>query len=118
HLKSEKELEFLTAPCGIAGIECALPLYRKALIDTGVCGWPQMLSMLTYKPASILNVAKGSLAVGDRADAVIIDPDAQWTVDSSKFYSKGRNCPYQGWTVKTKVLYTIVAGEIRFAAED
>ncbi|MHC4386130.1 MAG: dihydroorotase, partial [Planctomycetota bacterium] len=33
HLQSEKELEFLTAPCGMVGIECALPLYRKALID-------------------------------------------------------------------------------------
>lgn len=117
HLKSEKELEFLAAPCGIAGIECALPLYRKALVDTGVCGWPQLLAMLTYKPASILKAAKGSLAAGDRADVVIIDPDAQWTIDSSKFYSKGRNCPYHGWKVKAKVLYTIVAGEIRFAAE-
>jgi dihydroorotase len=118
HLQSEKELEFLAAPCGMVGIECALPLYRKALIDTGVCDWSQMLAMLTWRPAQIINVEKGSLAVGDRADVVVIDPDASWTIDATKFYSKSRNCPYQGWTVKGKVLYTLVAGEIRFEAKD
>ena len=117
HLQSEKELEFLAAPCGMVGIECALPLYRKALIDTGVCDWSQMLAMLTWRPAQIINVEKGSLAVGDRADVVVIDPDASWTIDATKFYSKSRNCPYQGWTVKGKVLYTLVAGEIRYEAK-
>jgi dihydroorotase len=118
HLQSEKELEFLSAPCGMVGIECALPLYRKALIDTGACDWSQMLAMLTWRPAEIINAQKGSLAVDDRADIVIIDPDAQWSIDANKFYSKSRNCPYQGWDVKGKVLYTLVAGEVRFEAKD
>ncbi|OQY06529.1 MAG: hypothetical protein B6I25_03735 [Planctomycetales bacterium 4572_13] len=117
HLQSEKELEFLSAPCGMVGIECALPLYRKALIDTGVCDWSAMLAMLTWRPAEIIKVQKGSLAVGDRADIVVIDPDAQWSIDASQFYSKSRNCPYQGWQAKGKVLYTLVAGEVRFEAK-
>ena len=117
HLQSEKELEFLSAPCGMVGIECALPLYRKALIDTGVCDWSDMLAMLTWRPAEILNVQKGSLAVGDRADIVVFDPDAQWSIDANQFYSKSRNCPYQGWQVKAKVLYTLVAGDIRYQAK-
>lgn len=117
HLQSEKELEFLSAPCGMVGIECALPLYRKALIDTGACDWSQMLAMLTWRPAEIINAEKGSLAVDDRADIVIIDPDAQWSIDANTFYSKSRNCPYQGWNVKGKVLYTLVAGELRYEAK-
>jgi dihydroorotase len=117
HLQSEKELEFLTAPCGIASIECALPLYRKALLDPGILDWSGMLAMLTYKPAQVLGVEKGRLGVGDRADVTIIDPDAEWTIDAHKFFSKSRNCPYHGWTVKGKVLYTLVAGEVRFQAE-
>lgn len=117
HLQSEKELEFLTAPCGIASIECALPLYMKALLEPGIVDWSAMLGMLTYKPAQILNVDKGKLGVGDRADITIIDPDAEWTIDAQKFFSKSRNCPYHGWTVKGKVLYTFVAGEMRYKAE-
>ncbi|MCE5186813.1 MAG: dihydroorotase [Planctomycetaceae bacterium] len=116
HLQSEKELEFLAAPCGIAGLECALPLYRKALIDEGICDWSQMLAMLTWRPAGVIRVDKGSLAVGDRADVAIIDPDVEWTVDADRFFSKSRNCPYIGWKLKSKVLYTIVAGEIRYRA--
>lgn len=117
HLKSEKELEFFTAPFGIASLECALPLYRKALIEPGLLDWTQMLAMLTCRPARILNIQKGTLGIGDRADITIIDPDAEWTIDPNRFFSKSHNCPYAGWTVKGKVLYTLVAGEIRFCAE-
>ncbi len=117
HLQSEKELEFLAAPCGIAGIECALPLYMKALIEPGIIDWSEMLAMLTCRPADILKVEKGRLGVGDRADITIIDPQAEWTIDAGKFYSKSRNCPYHGWKVKGKVLYTLVAGEVRYQAE-
>ena len=118
HLQSEKELEFLAAPCGIASLECALPLYMKALLEPGVVGWSDMLAMLTCKPAQILKVEKGKLGVGDRADVTIIDPDAEWTIDAHKFFSKSRNCPYHGWKVKGKVLYTLVAGEVRYQAEN
>lgn len=117
HLQSEKELEFLSAPCGMVGIECALPLYRKALIDSGVCDWSKMLEMLTWRPAEIIGMEKGSLGLSDRADIVIIDPEAEWTIDATKFYSKSRNCPYQGWQVTGKVFYTLVAGEVRYEAK-
>ncbi|MBM4104327.1 MAG: dihydroorotase [Planctomycetes bacterium] len=116
HLRSEKELEFLAAPFGIASLECALPLYIKALIEPGVIDWPAMLAMLTYRPAKVLDVEKGRLGMGDRADVTIIDPNAEWTIDAEKFFSKSRNCPYHGWTVKGKVITTIVAGEIRYSA--
>lgn len=118
HLKSEKELEFLAAPFGIASLECALPLYRKALIDPGLLDWPDMLAMLTWRPAHVLGIQKGTLRIGDLADITIIDPDAEWTVDSSRFHSKSHNCPYDGWTVRGRVLHTIVAGELRYSVDE
>ncbi|MHC5082645.1 MAG: dihydroorotase [Planctomycetota bacterium] len=118
HLQSEKELEFLAAPCGMNGIECALPLYYKALVEPGILDWSGMLSLMTHQPAAIIKEDKGSIAVGDRADIVVIDPDAEWTIDTAKFISKSRNCPYHGWKVKTKVLYTLVAGELRYQADE
>lgn len=118
HLQSEKELEFLAAPFGIAGIECALSLYVKALIETQVTDWAGMLSMLTWRPAGVLKVDKGRIGVGNRADITIIDPDAEWVIDADAFYSKSRNCPYHGWTVKGKPLATLVAGEVRYIAPE
>lgn len=118
HLQSEKELEFLAAPFGIASLECALPLYVKALIETGLMDWSGMLAMLTYRPAAVLGVAKGRLSIGDRADVAIIDPTFEWTIDANRFYSKSRNCPYHGWKVKSKAMATIVAGELRYIAPE
>ena len=115
HLQSEKELEFLTAPCGIASLECALALYVKALIEPKVIGWSELIALMTYKPAKVIGVDKGTLSVGARADVTIFDPNAKHVVDSEKFYSKSRNCPYDGWEVSTKVKTTIVAGEIRYS---
>jgi len=118
HLKNEKELEFMAAPFGIASLECALGLYVKALLDTKVLDWPKLIRLMSTGPANIIHIEKGSLQIGKQADVTIIDPNAQYKVDSKKFYSKSGNCPYNGWTLKAKVLKTIIAGEIRFQAQE
>ena len=116
HLQSEKELEFLAAPFGIASLECALALYVKALIEPGILDWPALIRLMTERPANIIGVEKGTLGVGRQGDVTIIDPDAEYEIDVSKFRSKSRNCPYHGWKVKGRVEKTIVGGEIRFEA--
>lgn len=114
HLQSEKELEFLAAPFGIASLECALPLYIKALVSTGIIDWPGLIRLLTIGPARVIGIDKGTLGVGKQADVTIIDPQMEYTIDVNTFISKGRNCPYHGWQVKGIVDRTVVAGEIRY----
>ena len=118
HLKSEKELEFLAAPFGIASLECALSLYIKALIEPKIVDWPEMIAMMTQRPAKIISVDKGTLGKGKQADITIIDPNFEYKIDVDKFRSKSKNCPYNGWDVKGKVEYTIVGGEIRFSSRE
>lgn len=36
-----------------------------------------------------------------------------WTIDTQKFRSKSRNCPFDGWEVKGKATTVIVAGEVK-----
>ncbi|MHC4431074.1 MAG: dihydroorotase [Planctomycetota bacterium] len=116
HLQSEKELEFLAAPFGIASLECALGLYVQALIEPGILDWPALIHLMTEKPAKVIGIDKGTLGIGKRADVTIIDPEAEYKVDVDTFRSKSRNCPYHNWTVKGRVEKTIVGGEIRFEA--
>jgi len=116
HLQSEKELEFFTAPFGIASLECALALYVKALIEPGILDWPDLIRLMTQNPARIIGIEKGTLSKGAQADVTIIDPNAEYAIDVHTFRSKSRNCPYHGWRVKGKVEKTIVGGEIRFEA--
>jgi dihydroorotase len=114
HLQSEKELEFLAAPFGIASLECSLGLYVRALIEPKIIDWPGLVRLLTVNPARIIGVDKGTLTSGKQADVTIINPDVEYTVDAAAFHSKSRNCPYQGWRLKAKAEITVVGGEIRF----
>ncbi|MHC4482070.1 MAG: dihydroorotase, partial [Planctomycetota bacterium] len=81
HLQSEKELEFLAAPFGIASLECALGLYVKALVEPGILDWQGLIRLMTEKPAGIIGVDKGTLGVAKQADVAIIDPNAEYKID-------------------------------------
>ncbi len=116
HSREEKELEFLYAPCGIIGLEVAVGLYAKALIEPGVLDWPALIEKMTVNPARILGVAKGTLSVNADADVTIIDPQALWTVDTETFRSKSNNCPYNGWELRSRPVATIVGGRLQYEA--
>ena len=53
HTADRKALDFESAPFGIVGLETALALYIKALIDPGVIDWPMLIAMLTIEPAHL-----------------------------------------------------------------
>ncbi len=115
HLAEEKELEFANAPFGIIGLECALALYVKALVEPGHISWMKLIELMTIKPAQIVrHENKGRLAQGADADITLIDPNRAWTVDLEQFASKSRNCPYHGWQLKGRAVTTIVGGEIKW----
>jgi dihydroorotase len=117
HAQQDKDLEFLDAPPGIVGLETAIPLYIKALIDPGLMDWPALIERLTTRPASVLSLKKGTLAPGADADVTIIDPGLQWTIDIRHFRSKSRNCPFDGWTVRGRATATIVGGRVKYELE-
>ena len=114
HSKEEKELEFGLAPFGIIGLECALGLYAKALISTGLIDWPAMIAAMTIKPARIIGRELGTLSTGAVADVTVIDPSMMWEVKVDQFVSRSRNCPYDGWTLPAKPVMTIVQGQVKF----
>jgi dihydroorotase len=114
HTAEEKELEFAAAPYGIIGLDCALPLYIRALLESAVIDWSQMIAMMTINGARLCNLAgKGTLRVGSDADVTIIDPRERWTIDAMQFASRSRNCPFHGWEVTGRAVGVVVAGDIK-----
>jgi dihydroorotase len=114
HRTEEKELEFPDAPMGIIGLECALALYVKALIDPGHIDWLKLIDLMSTRPAQIIKLDRGTLRDGAVADVAIIDPQLAWTIDVKKFKSKSRNCPFNEWQVKGRAVATIVGGELKW----
>lgn len=113
HTLEDKNIEFNLASSGMVGLETALALVLTRLVETKVLTLKQAVEKMTAAPARILKLAgKGTLKAGADADVIIVDPKAEWTVDASKFASKSRNTPFNGWKLRGKVLCTIVGGKI------
>ncbi len=114
----KKQVELDAAPCGICGLETALSVCTKALIQPGHLSWTQMLYLLTAGPAEILGLDAGTLQIGRPADITLVDPTATWTVDSARFLSRSRNTPFHGMSLPARVRAAIVDGEIRYQCPD
>lgn len=112
HAEQEKDGEFDLAPFGMVGLETALGVCRRALIDTGLLGWPELIACLTHKAAPIFDLDAGTLAQGRAADVVVVDPEARWTVTSRSLISKSKNSPFLNWELVGKVRETIVGGRL------
>lgn len=116
HPASTKNVPFAQASFGIVGLDCALPLYIKALIDDGVIDWPRMIAMMTDEPARLIGLNTrgiGQLRVGTPADVTVLDPSLEWMIEPSEFASAGRNCPFAGWKVRGRAIAAFIDGEAK-----
>lgn len=107
HTDQEKGVGFLKAPPGIVGLETALGLVVKAMVEPGLADWPQLIGWFTTGPARVLKRPVSGLNPGNRADLTLIDPQSRWTVDASRFHSMGRNTPFDGWKLPARALATL-----------
>ena len=112
HNRTDKECTFHEAAFGISTLETALG-QLMSLAHSGAVGLTLLIEKLTVAPARFLRRDDiGTLKQGAAADITIIDPDAEWVVDTAQFASKGKNTPLQGATLKGRVHATVVAGKV------
>ncbi len=116
HTVVDKQEEYGYAAFGISGLETAFGTLM-ALVHTGALDLPTLIARLTVGPARAFNLPGGNLSVDAPADVVILDPDAEWTVDPSTFASRGQNTPLAGVTLRGKALTTIVGGKLVWQAK-
>lgn len=117
HGADEKRLPMEKAPFGIVGLETAAALTITELVDKEILTPMQMAEKMSYNPAKVIGLDKGSLAEGKAADVVVIDPNEEYTIDAGAFASKGKNTPFDGRRVKGKVKMTICDGRIVYREE-
>lgn len=117
HARQEKGQDLRSAAFGIVGLETSVALTITELVDTGILTPMQMAEKMSYNPARILGIDRGSLEVGKIADVVIIDPEKEYTINVNTFASKGKNTPFDGKKVKGMVKMTICDGIIVHEAE-
>ncbi|MCH6580882.1 MAG: dihydroorotase [Nitrospinae bacterium] len=110
----DKQADYHSACFGIVGLETALPLSLR-LVDEKILTLPQLVAKLTSRPAEIFKLDQGGLSVGKQADVVVFDPHHEYTVEASRFKSKSKNSPFDGWPVRGQVRHTIFNGKVVFS---
>lgn len=111
HSEEEKK-GIIASPFGIVGIETSVALAITELVDKGYLTFMQMAEKMSYNPARITGIDRGTLLEGKEADIVLIDPEATYAIDVNTFASKGKNTPFNGKKVKGRVMYTILSGKV------
>ncbi len=113
HGRTDKEVEFEYAACGISGLETSLG-FSMQLIHDGILSWPELIAKMSTNPARILGLSKGTLKAGTDGDITVIDPQLKWTVDVKTFRSRGKNSPFHGREMQGRAILTIVGGDIKY----
>jgi len=110
HAAEKKMRELDQAPFGIIGLETALPVVITKLIRPGILDWQALVQKMSYNPAKVLGIPKGTLQIAADADITVVDPDVKWTVSAGNFHSKSKNSPYIGWELFGKAAAVFVGG--------
>jgi dihydroorotase len=67
---------------------------------------------MALNPARIMGIDKGTLMPGAAGDLTILDLESEYTVNAEEFVSKGKNSPFDGWTLKGRPVFTICKGRV------
>ena len=109
---AEEKSDFEKAPNGVVGMETSLAATLTELYHTDTIDLAQIVRLMCINPRRILGVEGGSLGRGDVADIAIFDANEEWVVDPEKLHSKSKNTCFKGMTLKGRVKYTLVNGQV------
>jgi dihydroorotase len=112
HSREEKEAPFEDAPFGVTGLETAFAALNTHLVQPGLIPLETLLERMSGGPARALGLAEPRIEVGARANLVLLDPEAEWTVDEAGFRSRSANSWLLGKTLRGTVVTTVADGRV------
>jgi dihydroorotase len=114
HARHEKEVPFEAAPFGVTGLETAFSSLYTYLVTPGLVPLATILERLSTGPARAYGLDEPRIALGKRANLVLLDLNATWRVDAHAFRSRSSNSWLLGETLRGKVRATIADGRVAF----
>jgi dihydroorotase len=113
HPTEAKDCEWQEAAFGMIGLETALSIVTKTMVETGLMDWSQVAQRMSISPAKIGGYENQgqNIAVGAVANLVVINPTKKWIVDRDLVSSKSTNTPYHGDELPGVITHTFFKGE-------
>ncbi|MCM1037740.1 MAG: dihydroorotase [Ruminococcus sp.] len=112
HSKEEKAKPLTEAPSGIIGLETALSLGIRELVEPGALTLMELIEKMSLAPAKLYHLEAGRIIENGPADLVIFDKDAVWKMEEETIVSKAHNSPFIGERMPGVVAWTICGGKI------
>lgn len=111
-LEEKLERNYDSVPPGFPGLELCLPLLLT-LISEGAVPL-RALELYSSRPADILGVPKGRIAVGVDADLTLVNVKEKWVIRGLNLRSKAKYTPFEGFEVRGRVERVFVRGVLAF----
>ena len=116
HARHEKDVPFEDAPFGVTGLETAFSVLYTHLVLSGQLTLETLLERMSSGPARAFGLDEPRIEVGARANLVVLDLDAEWTVTEEGFRSLSANSWLLGETLRGRVVQTVADGRVVYAA--
>jgi dihydroorotase len=110
HARHEKDAPFEAAPFGVTGLETAFAVLHTRLVRSGLLTLATLVDRMSTGPARIFGLDRPRVAVGARANLVLLDLEREWEVGADGFRSRSVNSWLLGETLTGAVAMTIAAG--------
>jgi len=112
HPVEAKETEWAEAAFGMTGLETALRVVQRAMVDTGLLDWRGVANRMSVRPARIGRLSGHGvpLAAGAPASLTLYDPAAPAEAVTPVGASKSRNTPFAGMELPGRVVATFLRG--------
>ena len=112
-----KRRPFAEAESGAIGLETLLPAALR-LVHSGDVPIETVVAALTFRPANLLGIDRGTLAPGAAADMVLVDLDAPFVFSEAAIHSRSKNTAFENARFEGRVLRTFVGGRTVFRAAE
>jgi dihydroorotase len=114
HTITEKSNSYFKAPSGGPLIQHSLVALME-MYHKGVFSLEKIVEKMCHNPAILYRIKeRGFIREGYKADICLVDPDNAWTVNKENILYKCNWSPFEGFTFKSKVITTIVNGNVVF----
>lgn len=114
HAEQDKCCEFSQARPGMLGLETALSIVAATMVEPGLLDWRGVARVMSERPAEIVGLPDQGrpIEVGEIANLVLVNSDAEWTVSGKGLASISDNTPFEAMTFRAKVTTTLLRGRI------
>ncbi len=118
HASQDKETEWDHASPGMLGLQTALSVVVRTMVEPGTLGWRDVARVMSEAPARIGGLTDHGrpIAVGEPGTLTLVDPAATWTVRGAELASLSHNTPFEGMELPARVVTTMLRGRITAAA--